>query len=57
MKELMGAINLKKAAEGNKIEMWVDPEKYLDIADTHFVRLIILSVLSCADKGSFVCRV
>jgi DNA mismatch repair protein MSH3 len=53
MKELMGAINVKKAAEGNKIEMWTDPDKYSMVAETDFVRSIVLFVLTGAQ---FVCR-
>jgi hypothetical protein len=37
MKELMGAINLKKAAEGSKIEMWTNYDKYPMIIETDFV--------------------
>jgi len=29
----MGAVVLKKAAAGKKAEMWVDPERYPEIAD------------------------
>jgi DNA mismatch repair protein MSH3 len=33
VQQLMDAIVLKKAAAGNKAEMWVDPERYPEIAD------------------------
>jgi hypothetical protein len=42
MKELMGAVNLKKAADGNKIQMWTDNDKYPLIAETDFVRPFLL---------------
>ena len=33
VQQLMGAVVLKKAAAGKKAEMWVDPERYPEIAD------------------------
>jgi DNA mismatch repair protein MSH3 len=33
VQQLIGAVVLKKAAAGNKAEMWVDPERYPEIAD------------------------
>ena len=33
LKDILGAIKLKKAQEGNKIEMWTDTERYPEIAD------------------------
>lgn len=33
VKQLIDAVVLKKAAAGNKAEMWVDPERYPEIAD------------------------
>jgi len=37
MKELLGAVNLKKAAEGQKDLMWTDTEKYPEIIDANMV--------------------
>jgi DNA mismatch repair protein MSH3 len=33
VQQLIDAVVLKKAAAGNKAEMWVDPERYPEIAD------------------------
>ncbi|KAI0003416.1 DNA mismatch repair protein MSH3 [Russula compacta] len=33
VQQLIDAVVLKKAAAGNKVEMWVDPEQYSEIAD------------------------
>ena len=33
LKDILGAIKLKKAQEGSKIEMWTDTERYPEIAD------------------------
>lgn len=33
VQQLIDAVVLKKAAAGNKAEMWVDPERYPKIAD------------------------
>jgi DNA mismatch repair protein MSH3 len=33
VQQLMDAVVLKKAVAGNKAEMWVDPERYPEIAD------------------------
>lgn len=33
VQQLIDAVVLKKAAAGNKVEMWVDPERYSEIAD------------------------
>ena len=38
MKELLGAVKLKKAAEGQKDSMWTDTEKYPEIIDADMVR-------------------
>jgi len=35
--QLIDAVVLKKAAAGNKAEMWVDPERYPEIADSEGV--------------------
>lgn len=35
--QLIDAIELKKAAAGKKAEMWVDPERYPEIADAEGV--------------------
>jgi len=37
MKELLGAVNLRKAAEGQKDSMWIDTEKYPEIVDADMV--------------------
>ena len=37
MKELLGAVNLKKAADGQKDSMWTDTEKYPEIIDADMV--------------------
>jgi DNA mismatch repair protein MSH3 len=37
VKELLGIVNLKKAAEGKKELMWNDPERYPDIIDSDMV--------------------
>jgi DNA mismatch repair protein MSH3 len=37
MKELLGAVNLRKAAEGQKDSMWTDTEKYPEIIDADMV--------------------
>lgn len=37
IKELLDAINLKNAAEGNKAMMWNDPERYPGIIDSDMV--------------------
>lgn len=47
MKELLGAVSLKRAAEGNKDTMWTDPERYPSIVDADLVR-IFLRWLECS---------
>jgi DNA mismatch repair protein MSH3 len=37
VQQLIDAVVLKKAAAGNKAEMWVDPERYPEIADSEGV--------------------
>lgn len=37
MKELMGAISMKYAAQGRKDRLWTDPERYPAIADADLV--------------------
>jgi DNA mismatch repair protein MSH3 len=37
MKELLGDISLKRAAEGRKDAMWNDPDRYPTIADADLV--------------------
>jgi hypothetical protein len=37
MKELLEAVNLKKAAKGQKDSMWTDTEKYPEIIDADMV--------------------
>jgi len=37
VKELLGIVNLKKAAEGKKELMWKDPERYPAIIDSDMV--------------------
>lgn len=37
VQQLIDAVVLKKAASGNKAEMWVDPERYPEIADSEGV--------------------
>jgi DNA mismatch repair protein MSH3 len=37
VQRLIDAVVLKKAAVGNKVEMWVDPERYPEIADAEGV--------------------
>lgn len=37
MKKILGAINLKKAAEDNRAELWMDPEKYSGVSDAQTV--------------------
>ncbi|KIM49419.1 hypothetical protein M413DRAFT_6469 [Hebeloma cylindrosporum] len=41
MKELLGAINLRKAAEGQKDTMWTDTEKYPEIIDADMALQVI----------------
>jgi DNA mismatch repair protein MSH3 len=48
MKDLLGIMSLKKAAEGRKDTMWNDPERYPNIADMDmvWVRSLLNGVLS-----------
>ncbi|KAI9456446.1 DNA mismatch repair protein MSH3 [Russula earlei] len=41
VQQLMDAVVLKKAAAGNKAEMWVDPERYPEIADADGAIILI----------------
>lgn len=49
MKELLGAVSLKRAAEGNKDTMWTDPERYPSIADADLVRFCFELAGICLD--------
>jgi DNA mismatch repair protein MSH3 len=46
MRELIGDINLTKAAEGNKAKLWTNPSKYPEIDEIEmvcsFVSMIVL---------------
>jgi DNA mismatch repair protein MSH3 len=44
VKELLGIVNLKKAAEGKKELMWIDPERYPAIIDSDMVSLRVTSI-------------
>ena len=37
MKEILETINLKKAAENIKADLWIDTEKYSNVADAQMV--------------------
>lgn len=37
MRDILGIVSVKKAAEGRKDTMWIDPERYPVIADTDLV--------------------
>jgi DNA mismatch repair protein MSH3 len=37
MKDLLAAVNLRKASEGKKDSMWIDLERYPDIIDADMV--------------------
>jgi len=37
VKELLDVVNLKKAAQGDKVMMWNDPERYPGIVDSDIV--------------------
>ena len=39
MKDLLGIVSLKKAAEGKKDVIWNDPERYPNIADMDMVQI------------------
>ena len=41
MKDLLAAVNLKKASEGKKDSMWTDLERYPSIIDADMVRISI----------------
>jgi DNA mismatch repair protein MSH3 len=41
LQQVIDAVSLKKAAEGNKVEMWSDQERYPDIADADTVSVLI----------------
>lgn len=40
VKELLGAVSIKRAAEGNKESMWTDPERYPGIQEAELVGII-----------------
>jgi len=40
VQQLVDAVVMKKAAAGNKAEMWVDPERYPEIADAEGVSAV-----------------
>ena len=46
MKDLLGIMSLKKAAEGKKDTMWNDPERYPNIADMDMVCIPNYSLLA-----------
>jgi DNA mismatch repair protein MSH3 len=52
MTELMNAVFLKKAAEGNKASMWTDTERYPKIADAEEVRSFTLDL---SDISTYLC--
>jgi hypothetical protein len=47
MKELLGTVSLKRAAEGCKDTMWTDPERYPRIADADLVCALLPSHWIC----------
>ena len=40
MREMLGIINLKKAAEDEKADLWLDTEKYANVTDARMVRCL-----------------
>lgn len=40
--ELLQVVNLRKAADGHKATMWIDPERYPGIADADIVRFRLI---------------
>lgn len=42
MKDLLKEVSLKKAAEGRKDTMWINPEKYPQIADIDLVSFFFI---------------
>lgn len=58
MKDLINEVSLKKAAEGRKDTMWINPEKYPQIADIDLVSFCSTYTETCShgSKGNTNCR-
>lgn len=58
MKDLINEVSLKKAAEGRKDTMWINPEKYPQIADIDLVSFCSTYIETCShgSKGNTNCR-
>lgn len=52
MQSILRDINLKKAAEDKREDLWNDPKKYPKIDDAHFVRTFAYLIHECV---SHVC--